>query len=627
MRKSQREKEERKDEGGRRNEEGGGWVMAGYGKRKVQSSSPSLFGFQSLIGITLQISIRQRLSSQENDINKEATNAEQQSRKRRKKEVEVWQDMRGTIQEVEEMQEQGWFSNGLLIDDPTSGQFIPTTKSFGKNTSARNMEKVWEYFMDDKMECIAVKVELLTEEEAMKEIATKVAKECACLPLAIITLARSMRGVNDSHESRNALNELISSTKQIMDKDRAGDGLERVLYEDWSEDLDRVSLIHNNIDELPSRPLVCPQVATLTMNDSKYYGFQTLSSLIRSVSRNLSDHTMEFLLSIFGPVKSFGEATGKWIGYINSLDANMTNLKRKLDDLSSQEDDINNELNCAEQQSRKRRKKVVDVWLRDVQMLKVDVQTLHTQEKIFIPTTRSFGQTTSARNKEKVWNCLMDDEVRRIGVFGMGGVGKSTIMHHINNQLVNETYHFDDVIWVIVSKAFNISRLQSEIAITLDLDLSKYEDETRRASKLHKMLSQRKRYVLVLDDLWETFSLEKVGIPEPTRDNGCKLVLTTQSSEVCRRMECREIKVELLTEEETLNLFMTKVEEHQIMLAPKVKEIATKVAKECARLPLAIITIAGNMKGVNDIHKWRNALNELISSTKEIWDDDSVVFE
>ncbi|KAI7981964.1 putative disease resistance protein [Camellia lanceoleosa] len=245
----------------------------------------------------------------------------------------------------------------------------------------------------------------------------------------------------------------------------------------------------------------------------------------------------------------------------------------------------------------------------------------------FIPTIGSFGETASARNKEKVWNCLMNDEVRRIGVFGMGGVGKSTIMYHIDNQLVNETYNFDDVIWVTVSKAFNISKLQSEIAITLDLDLSKYEDETRRASKLHKMPSQRKRYVLILDDLWESFSLEKVGIPEPTRDNGCKLVLTTRSSEVYRRMECREIKVELLTEEETLNLFMTKAKEHQIVLAPKVKEIATKVAKECARQPFAIITIAGSMKGVNDIHKWRNALNELISSTKEIWDDDSVVFE
>ncbi|GMP38696.1 hypothetical protein CsSME_00009848 [Camellia sinensis var. sinensis] len=76
---------------------------------------------------------------------------------------------------------------------------------------------------------------------------------------------------------------ITSTTPRFMVQ--AGDGLERVPYEDWSEDLDRVSLIHNNIDELPSRSLVCPQVTTLTMNDSKYYGFQTLSSLIRSVSR------------------------------------------------------------------------------------------------------------------------------------------------------------------------------------------------------------------------------------------------------------------------------------------------------------------------------------------------------
>ncbi|KAI7988002.1 Disease resistance protein [Camellia lanceoleosa] len=60
-------------------------------------------------------------------------------------------------------------------------------------------------------------------------------------------------------------------------------------------------------------------------------------------------------------------------------------------------------------------------------------------------------------------------------------------------------------------------------------------------------------------------------------------------------MECRVVKVELLTEDEALNLFMSKVEEHQTV------EIATKESKECVRLPLAIINIAGSMRGVNDI--------------------------
>ena len=39
-----------------------------------------------------------------------------------------------------------------------------------------------------------------------------------------------------------------------------------------------------------------------------------------------------------------------------------------------------------------------------------------------------------------------------------------------------------------------------------------------RAAKLLAMLRMRKRYVLNLDDLWEEFELEEIGIPEPTRD-------------------------------------------------------------------------------------------------------------
>ncbi|KAI8028099.1 putative disease resistance protein [Camellia lanceoleosa] len=93
------------------------------------------------------------------------------------------------------------------------------------------------------------------------------------------------------------------------------------------------------------------------------------------------------------------------------------------------------------------------------------------------------------------------------------------------------------------------------------------------------------------------------------------------------KMECIVVKEELLTEEEALNPFMSKVEGHQTVLTSKVKEIATKVAKECACLPVAIITLAGSMRGVNDIHEWRNALNELISSTKQITDKESGRFK
>ncbi|KAH7834130.1 hypothetical protein Vadar_012978 [Vaccinium darrowii] len=355
----------------------------------------------------------------------------------------------------------------------------------------------------------------------------------------------------------------------------------------------------------------------------------------------------------------------------NELDRNMQNLKRKLEYLTGQENDVNVEISRAESQPWKRRKKEVEVWLSDVQRLKDDVQRLekevvgerkafprtllgkHILEKIqevqelqesgrvfngllvddlpigrqLIPPTKDFFDSTKARNKENVWESLMDEYVRKIGVYGMGGVGKTTIMKQIHNLLLEETCKFDSVFWVTVSKPFNIRMLQRDIVQELNLSLSGVEDETRRASKLYAMLSRQKRYVLILDDLWEDFSLESVGIPEPTASNGCKLVLTTRSLEVCRRMECKAVKVELLTEQEALTLFLSNAVGHDTRLAPEVEEIATEVAKECACLPLAIVTVAGSMKGLNGKRDWRNALMELINSTKDAIDGESEVFE
>ncbi|XP_058219158.1 putative disease resistance protein At4g10780 isoform X2 [Rhododendron vialii] len=396
-----------------------------------------------------------------------------------------------------------------------------------------------------------------------------------------------------------------------------------------------------------------------------------VASMAGMVSQNQCDgYEAKFIENIVGVLKS--KLTGKHrrVGGHIELDKSMQNLKRKVQYLSSQENDINAEISRAKRQPWKRPKKEVEVWLRDVQQLKDDVQRLeqeavgernvfshallgkHVVEKIqevselqekgrvfngllidehpigrlFIPLTKDFVQSTKARNTENVWECLMNDEVGRVGIYGMGGVGKTTIMKHIHNRLLEETGKFDSVFWVTVSKEFDPLKLQKRIAKALYLNLVDDEDETIRASELYAALSQKK-YVLILDDLWEAFPLDSVGIPEPNRSNGCKLVLTTRSLDVCRRMDCTTVKVELLTEQEALTLFLSKATGHDIVLAPDVEDIACLIAKECACLPLAIVTVAGSLRGLKGTREWRNALNGLISLTKEVSDGEREVFE
>ncbi|KAE9447036.1 hypothetical protein C3L33_21064, partial [Rhododendron williamsianum] len=356
------------------------------------------------------------------------------------------------------------------------------------------------------------------------------------------------------------------------------------------------------------------------------------------------------------------------------LDKNMQNLNRKVEYLSGQENDITYEIRSAERQPWKKPKKEVEVWLADVQRFKDNVQRLEQevvgesnvwnvisrvrlgkrimekvqeaadlQEKrksfndllvdecptdgLLIPPTKDFVESTKARNVERVWECLMNDDVRQIGVYGMGGVGKTTIMKQIHNRLLKEKDKFDGVFWVTISKAFNVLKLQSNIAKELNFSLLDDGDERRRATHLHAVLSRWKKYVLIIDDLWEAFPLEMVGIPEPTQSNGCKIVLTTRSLGVCRRMDCTDVKVELLTQQEARTLLLRKAVGNGTVLAPEVGEIAAKIAKKCDGLPLAVVIVAGTLRALEGTREWRNALNELINSTKDASDDESEVFE
>ncbi|KAK8559859.1 hypothetical protein V6N13_016592 [Hibiscus sabdariffa] len=213
--------------------------------------------------------------------------------------------------------------------------------------------------------------------------------------------------------------------------------------------------------------------------------------------------------------------------------------------------------------------------------------------------------------REEIWQCLMQEEVSMIGVWGMGGVGKTTIMKHIHNDLLKEV-RFDKVIWITISKEFNVIKLQDNIASVLNSKegLAGVEDKVKRAAILSEMLKKTGKYVLILDDVWDKFSLEEVGIPELSSSNGCKMVLTTRSKQVCNRMGCKDIPVALLSEEEALILFLNKVGPnivHSETLMPTLR----LVVNECARLPLMVVVVAGTLKGEDDPRTWKIALKEL----------------
>jgi disease resistance protein RPS2 len=129
----------------------------------------------------------------------------------------------------------------------------------------------------------------------------------------------------------------------------------------------------------------------------------------------------------------------------------------------------------------------------------------------------------------------------------MGGVGKTTLVTHIYNQLLErpETH----VYWITVSQDTSIKKLQTSLARRIGLDLSGEEEELHRAVALKKELMKKQKWVLILDDLWKAFNLQKLGVPDQVE--GCKLILTTRSEKVCQQMKTQHtIKAQPILKEE-----------------------------------------------------------------------------
>ncbi|CAF1925216.1 unnamed protein product [Brassica napus] len=134
---------------------------------------------------------------------------------------------------------------------------------------------------------------------------------------------------------------------------------------------------------------------------------------------------------------------------------------------------------------------------------------------------------------------------------------------------------------------------------------------------IHNVL-RRKKFVLLLDDIWEKVNLSAVGVPYPSTENGCKVVFTTRSRDVCGRMGVYDpIEVTCLDSDKAWDLFKKKVGENTLESHSDIPKLARQVAEKCRGLPLALNVIGETMACKRTVQEWHLALDVLTSSAQE----------
>uniref|UniRef100_A0A2N9GY71 AAA+ ATPase domain-containing protein n=1 Tax=Fagus sylvatica TaxID=28930 RepID=A0A2N9GY71_FAGSY len=223
-------------------------------------------------------------------------------------------------------------------------------------------------------------------------------------------------------------------------------------------------------------------------------------------------------------------------------------------------------------------------------------------DKDFYMDYMNFKSRLSIVNELKV--ALGDANINVIGVWGMAGVGKTTLVREVARQVMKEKL-FEDMAMVAVMQSPDLKRIQGEIAEMLGLKLD-VETVPVRAIRLQERLAKDKKVLVILDDIWEKIDLEDIGIPR----NKCKVVFTSRnrdllSSEMSMQ---KDFGLGVLSEREAWSLFVKMVGDS--LKDPNLQSIATQVCEECAGLPIALVTVATALKN-KKLFEWKDALQQL----------------
>ncbi|XP_037473810.1 disease resistance protein RGA5-like [Triticum dicoccoides] len=199
--------------------------------------------------------------------------------------------------------------------------------------------------------------------------------------------------------------------------------------------------------------------------------------------------------------------------------------------------------------------------------------------------------------REEVVTRLMDNQMKLkvVSIVGFGGLGKTTLAKQVYDKIDSK---FNCKAFLSVSQKPDMIDVLNHLQFKLKIE----EPGSSRARKVDNIIEElrehlkHKRYLIVVDDVWDESAWNTIKCAFPEDDNGSRVIVTTRvegvASAACKN-NCKGVyKLKPLSEENSRILLLNRVFGSEHGCPPQLKEVMAEILKKCHGLPLAVITIA-----------------------------------
>ncbi|KAF8751302.1 hypothetical protein HU200_012180 [Digitaria exilis] len=226
-------------------------------------------------------------------------------------------------------------------------------------------------------------------------------------------------------------------------------------------------------------------------------------------------------------------------------------------------------------------------------------------------------------DKEEMVRLMLSDSghnscsVCVIPVVGMGGLGKTTLMQMAyHDGRVKE--HFQLRIWVYVSESFDERKITKETLEAAAYDQSLASTNMNMLQETLSRVLRGKRYLLVLDDVWNEDSDKWLSYRAALLSGGfgSKIVVTSRNENVGRIMGGIEpYRLQQLSDDDSWSVFKRHAfRDSDCSAHPQLEAIGRDIVKKLKGLPLASKALGSILFCKTDEEEWREILRN------DIWE-------